>query len=138
MKQFGMTTIAHWMAVRFPKGVKAYMESRGQLFRLKRIRSYNGKIRPILATLADMKLNGEFTSVEKDRSLSSAVYLSTGADLAGTALVDILDAVEPARLDCWAMRPTLDPPVTRSQSARSRGVTAIGENTESYTPCWYG
>ena len=83
-----------------PKRVIAYMESGGRLFRLKRIRCYNGNIRPILAAIVD---GSEFTSRSK-YAFGSAVFLSLDVDLTGLAVEKILDVATPACSDCWALR----------------------------------
>ncbi|MHC4188435.1 MAG: hypothetical protein ACYSUB_02000 [Planctomycetota bacterium] len=138
MSQFGVTTIARWMAEQLPKGVEAYMENRGRLFRLKRISGYNGSIRPVLATLVDSNLGGEFTPYNGNHALNSAVFLSTGVDLAGVNVADIIDTVEPVCLDCWAMQAPLEGPARLPSNAaldREEVTTdaAVGANLP-----WYG
>jgi hypothetical protein len=98
------------MAEKLPEGITAYMEYRGQLFRLKRIRSYNGIIQPILATFlqASLRRNREFcaeiTNTSHLYSLGSPVYLATNKNLAGATVTDIIDSVEPVDSGCWALR----------------------------------
>ena len=104
MKQIGVTTIARWMAEQLPKDMTAYMEYKGKLFRLKRIKSYNGSIRPVFATLLDAKIGSEFTGTEDIFTLESSVFLTIDRDLAGVTIANIIDAVEPASHGCWAMQ----------------------------------
>jgi len=100
-ERFGVTTIARWMTEPLPENVVAYMESGGQLYRLKRIRGYNGRVRPVLASL-DHK--GYTCTPENKCTLNSVVFLSVDVDLSGVAVKDIIDAVAPACADCWALQ----------------------------------
>lgn len=99
MKRFGATTVVRWMAEPLPKGVRAYMASKGRLYRLKQIRSYNGFIQAVFAGVA----GGKFIS-RSVYALDSIVFLSLDVDLTGLAVEEILDAVALVCSDCWALR----------------------------------
>lgn len=100
-ERFGATTVARWMTEPLPKDVTAYMESQGRLFRLRRVRGYNGSIQPMLAVI---NCSGLSSPGQDKYTLNSTVFLSLGVDLAGVAMEDIVDAVAPACSDCWALQ----------------------------------
>lgn len=97
-----MVTVARWMTELLPRGMDTYMVKGGKLFRLKRIRCYNGSVRPVLECLKG-RLAGEFTG-EGGYTLESPVFLSAGEDLVGVAVTDIANSVEVAGTNCWALR----------------------------------
>jgi len=101
----GVTTVANWMATRLPEGITAYMAHNGVLYRLKRIRSYNGVIRPVLGTIPTCwKRYHEFTAQGECYMLDSAVFLSTDASLEGNPLESVTPVAELADTSCWALR----------------------------------
>lgn len=131
MKRFGVTTIARWMTEPLPKSVRAYMVSQGLLCRLKRIRSYNGSIRPVLVSLLDGKLGGEFTCRQSKYTLDSTVFLSTGVDLAGIDVKDVMNSVAPACSDCWALQ---DEAVRASATDEREALRQVAAEN----PGWFG
>lgn len=106
MKRIGMITVARWMAEKLPKGMIAYMEHEGKLFRLRQIRGYNGQLRPLFDTPGVGTSGFPWHDVQYTQSYTaeSPVYLTTGENLVGAALADVADSVEEMQDRCWALR----------------------------------
>lgn len=136
MERIGITNVARWMIDQLPKGVEAYMDNQGKLYRLKRIRSYSGKTRPVFATLFTGHVGGEFTGMEDCYSLSSLVFLSTDTNLAGTPTADVTNAVEPVNSDCWALQANEWPTMTHNESVGCQQHAA--EQSKRATMPWCG
>lgn len=91
MRQIGVTTVMRWMCEELPKNIIAFMAEGNQLYRLKRIRSYAGDLRPVFACG-----KGEFTGGKI--YLDAEIFLSI-SNLAGTAIADI--RAERVSKNCW-------------------------------------
>lgn len=106
MKQIGVITVARWMAETLPEGMLAYMEHAGKLFRLDRIRCYNGALRPLFDTPGAGVTGFPWSAVQYKQGYTpeSPVYLTMGENLVGVKLADIIDSVEQARPGCWSLR----------------------------------
>jgi hypothetical protein len=138
MKRIGMITVGRWMAEKLPNTMRAYMEHKGKLFRLKRIRCYNGHIRPIFETpwyrvpgfpYGEMQLGQQYTP-------ESPVFLSMGENLVGLALADVIEFVTEAQDRCWALSEG-DGLVATSGTAAVRAACApqgVGQSDGA----WYG
>ena len=138
MKRIGMITVGRWMTEKLPDTMNAYMELKGKLFRLKRIRCYNGHIRPIFETpwyrvaglpYGEMRLRQQYTT-------ESPVFLSMGENLVGVALADVIDSVAEAQACCWALSEG-DGLITTSGTAAVRSACTpqgVGQSEET----WYG
>ena len=91
-----VVTVAQWMAELLPKNIVSYMAVEGDLYRLKRIQAFNGRLSPTFAVLLRTQVNkrpptlfGEFTRDDIDCTLQSTVFLSE-QNLAG-APVEMLE-----------------------------------------------
>lgn len=138
MKRIGMITVGRWMAETLPNGMSAYMEYKGKLFRLKRIRCYNGYINPVFKTPWYRVAGFPYNAVQlgQQYTTESPVFLSMGENLVGVALDNIVDFVTEAQGRCWALSEG-DGLVATSGTAAVRAACApqgVGQSGDA----WYG
>ena len=101
-----MITVARWMAETLPGGMIAYMEHDGKLFRLDRIRCYSGALYPLFATPGAGVTGFPWNPVQLKRVYTpeSRVFLTTGENLVGVKLADVIESVEEVQDRCWALQ----------------------------------
>ena len=137
MKRIGMITVARWMAESLPDDMVAYMEHAGKLFRLDRIRCYNGALRPLFDTPGAGVTGFPWSDVQYKQSYTaeSSVYLTMGGNLVGVPLADVIDSVEEMQDRCWALQEG-DGFVTRAEPAEASQT--IGAQEAGGGEMWYG
>ena len=137
MKQIGVITVARWMTETLPEGMIAYMEHDGKLFRLDRIRCYNGALRPLFDTPGAGVTGFPWSAVQYRQSYTpeSPVYLTTGRSLVGIALADVIDSVEEMQDRCWALQEG-DGFVTHAEPAEA--AQTVGAQEVGRGEMWYG